>query len=637
MLSPLEQIAARLGITPAQLEAEAPPEPVQARFDAVNDGPELRRILALPRRTPPAECPEELEQLAITLTQKLARHADPYPCGRQYGKRNSGYMRPIQAGALRECWEFKGLLGPIRAGYGKTLVSYLLPSVLGSKRPLYVCPASLRPDVRTEFRQYHQHWFGPHPDHYRIVSYQSIGAKGAGTRYDVHGQKLREAKLDQWQPDLIVFDECQFLKSQKATVRKRVMRFLQDNPGVPVVMLSGTMTRTSLLDYAHLARASLPRVCPVPMKGAELEAWADALDEKETIGPRCQVGELRRFMNADELARCDDPFAFEEDRRSIARIAVRRRLIETPGVVATLDGPLGIPLELLPVYPSRPDPAVDEVISRIRLVKELPNGRPIVDALEMARHLRTLGLGLWKHWDPAPPDEWLRARREWADVVKHALQYLGHSRQLDSESDVKAAVKAGRLKDHGTLAEWEKWEPEYDPEKHVVAVWTSDEIVHTVADWLKGHAGIVWVQDIPVGERLSRELGIPYYGAEGLSSEGKYIMKHPHGKPMIASAAANRMGRNLQKGWHEGLLLTVPDEQLLARTHRDGQDADVVRFYLHVGCYEHARSYWKAVSKARYAQEMTGQAQRLVYADSTTIPDPDHLGMLRENTARWVR
>lgn len=623
-LSPAEQIAAQLkmrGLTLDDLRAEHPTEPtpdVSGRRLEVQNGPELRRILALPRRTPPAEAPVELQELAALLTTKLARSPKPYP----------GPLRPIQAAALREAWEVGGVFGPIRAGAGKTLLSYLLPVACGAQRPLYVCPAALREDVRREFKAFHSSWYGPHPDTYRIASYETLGGPASGVRLDERGQVLRKGKLDQWQPDLIVLDEAHKLKNAKAAVTRRVKRFIEAHPGVRVIAMSGTMTRKSIHDFAHIAKWALPRMCPVPTTHAELEAWADFLDEKEAFGPRCSVGALVQLgTTIEQRTMCGDD---EEAARVAARQAVRRRINETPGVVATLDGPLGIPLRVDHMEPPREVPEVEETFKTVRALWELPNHRPIVDGLEMSRHTTSMGLGFWTHWDPPPPDEWLRARREWCSYAREVITH--NRRGIDSEAQVKENVRKGLLKDYGALEAWEEWAPQYDPEQHAVAVWISDEVTEAVQAWLDGGArGIVWVAHIPLGQRLSQQLGIPYYAGGGLDSRGRFILDHPKGEPMIASAAANRTGRNLQRGWHEGLLLTAPDEQLLARTHRDGQEAERVVFTQYVGCAEHLASFWKAVRLAAYAEQTTGQAQRLVYAD-TAVPE-----WIARTGARWTR
>jgi hypothetical protein len=96
---------------------------------------------------------------------------------------------------------------------------------------------------------------------------------------------------------------------------------------------------------------------------------------------------------------------------------------------------------------------------------------------------------------------------------------------------------------------------------------------------------------------------------------GNFILNHEHGRPMIASAKANRLGRNLQHGWSDGLLLTVPDEQLLARMLRPGQRAESVRYTLVASCREHVSSFWRACRLARQTEQEFQQAMILCYAE----------------------
>ncbi|MEI6807023.1 MAG: helicase, partial [Myxococcaceae bacterium] len=83
-----------------------------------------------------------------------------------------------------------------------------------------------------------------------------------------------------------------------------------------------------------------------------------------------------------------------------------------------------------------------------------------------------------------------------------------------------------------------------------------------------------------------------------------------------ASIAAHSEGRNLQK-WHQNLVMSCPAngsvwEQLIGRTHREGQLADKVTFDIVVACNEQLRSLHRAVSDARYIQDTTGQPQKLI-------------------------
>lgn len=660
MLSPLEQIAMRRGITLEELRREAPPPPDTSTGgkgpDAVKLGPELARILALPRRPVPTapERAAEVADLARRLTEWLARHPDPYPVGRQHGKGNTGYLNAVQAAGLAEIGTYGGMFGPIRAGGGKTLLCALACPIVGAKRPLYVCPANLRKDVFREFTKYAQHWHTPRPEiledssvgegtwepgTIRILSYQALGVKGAGVLRDSKGVVLRKELLERLDPDLVLFDEAHFTANLKAAVTRRVRRWHNANLRVPFVDISGTMIRTSLLDYAHLVEWSMPRMCPLPRTDyyTERKSWADAIDERDTIGPRTDIGALVELCTPEEVAQIAAlrGVGDEDAVRGVVRGAVGRRILETPGCVATQDGPLGIPLTIDTIEPANPDPIVGEAMTRLRSLWELPNGRPIAMGLEMHNHARREGLGYWATWDPPPPDEWLVMRREWCSWQREVI--LHNRRGLDSEKQVKEAVASGLLRDGGLLAAWEAVEPQYDPEDHIVAEWLSDEVVVATDAWLSapGRLGaIVWVQDVEVGERLSRELKIPYFGQDGLSASKVFILDHTKGKPMIASVRANRTGRNLQHGWSDNLWLSPPEEQGLARTHRPGQMADSVRNTLYVGCREHVSSFWRACRHAKAAEQEFHQAMRLCYAE-IDVPALDDVEM-REGP-RWQR
>src|SRR4030042_934287 len=63
-------------------------------------------------------------------------------------------LRPVQAAALEELHDMRGLFGSIRVGGGKTLVSLLAPVVLGSVRPLLIIPAALRDKTKRHARNY---------------------------------------------------------------------------------------------------------------------------------------------------------------------------------------------------------------------------------------------------------------------------------------------------------------------------------------------------------------------------------------------------------------------------------------------------------------------------------------------------
>lgn len=321
---------------------------------------ELVRISKLPRRV---WAPERAEELARELTQVLRT-----PHGTME-------LRPIQAIALCEIGTVGGMLGPMTVGSGKTLVSLLAGEVLEATRPLLIVPAALVKKTEKDAAVLAQHW--RFPEFTRVRSYELLGR--------VQAAEL----LHKEAPDLIVFDEGHRVRNPKAAVTRRVRRFLAEHRGVRCVVLSGTMTKRSLFDYAHLARWSLPaNGCPLPKNYTDLEFWADALDERKEQICRAEPGALKIFCNEEEAREWD-----MGAQHSAARKAFRRRLIETEGVVASYETAVDASLTIQVVEPP-PSSVIDAAFKTLRTWETL-DGFPIADGLTMFRHARELALGFY--------------------------------------------------------------------------------------------------------------------------------------------------------------------------------------------------------------------------------------------------
>lgn len=578
--------------------------------EEVPDSAEFQRIIAVPRRAP-----REPDELAARLTQVLARHANPYP----------GTLNHVQAQSLYEAWLHNGLLAPVRVGGGKTLIGFLLPTVMGGKRPIVVAPAALERDYAREFVKLAQHWHGKPPP---FLSYERLSTKNSGARRDSRGEVYQDELLERLAPDLIIFDEVHKVRNHGAVCTKRVKRYLQNHPETRVAAMSGSLTRHSVKDFAHIALWTLRARCPVPVRFTDLEAWALATDELDALATRVGIGALAQLCTEREKARILEGAC----PHVVARGAVQRRLVETPGVVGTRDGPLAIALEIREQPPLTLDPRIDEAFESVRLRWELPTGMPMADALEVTRHAKTMGCGYFLDYQPRPPTEWLEARRGWAGYCRDVVRYSRTG--FDSEAMVKESVRAGQHRDGGLLERWEKVAPVYEPEAHAVVSWLSRESVETAAAWVEQHRGIVWTGNIALGVALENALRIPFYGAEGMTRDGKFILDHRPGYPMIASKQANGTGRNLQRGWSSNLFFTTPGEQVIGRTHRVGQEAEKVVCDLFVGCFEHLAAFEKELGRAHYAEQITGDAQRLVYATKTL---PSVAAVALRKGYRWAK
>jgi hypothetical protein len=508
---------------------------------------DLARILALPQRLAPPGGTERLSDLL-------------------------GPLRPVQAQALAEMWACGGLVCPVGVGEGKTLITFLLPTILRSERPLLLVPAKLREKTRLDYARYSEQWAVTMP---RVVSYEQLGQVKAATL------------LNETQPDLVMADEAHRLKNRGAACTRRMSRWMREHPTCPFVPLSGTLLSRSVRDCAHLFLWALRGRSPLPTTYAALEAWAAVTDcgEFETWEP----GELSVFGSTVEEIRTN----------------IRHRIVSTPGVVASLDDESCTASLRLTEWDHRiPDERRAE-INRLRSTWTTATGEELVNAPELWAHIRDLTQGFYYRWDPPAPRQWLNARREWKRFVRETLH---HSRRLDSEAHVAQAYP-----DAPQRTRWVAVRDSFRP--NTVPVWMDYTTIQEAVEWAHTHNGIVWCDKQATGNALEAH-GLPYYGAGGL--RGGRPIDTAKG-PLAASIAANSEGRNLQ-AWSEALVLSPPTtgarwEQMLGRLHRQGQMADEVRFTIHLAGGNNRESLEQAVADANYQEQILGKPQKLLKGD----------------------
>lgn len=540
---------------------------------------ELDRVLRIPRRTWSEADAQDLAQRLSALFRT--------PQGQMT-------LRPIQAIALTEIGLYGGGFFPIRVGGGKTLISLLAPRMVPTcRRPLLLLPAALRDKTRHEMAELRRHWVLP--PLLRIESYDMISRVNAAEF------------LSEYDPDMVICDEAHRLKNPKTAVTRRVARFMKERRGqIPFVVMSGTITKRSIKDFAHLTNWSLPRTNPCPEKHLPLEEWSCALD--------VNVSESRRLGPGALVAMCEPG--------ENVRDGFRRRLVETPGVVATQEGPLPIPLTIRAKIVKHP-PEIVNAFRQLRDTWTTPDDHPVADAPSIWRHARELTCGFYYRWDPRPPADWMGARSAWASACRDILS--NNRRNLDSELQVTMAVDHGHYPwAEGLLAEWREIAPSFEP--NTVPVWITDHTARMILDWAQ-EPGLIWVATRAMGEALART-GLDYYGQDATNAAGHHVMHHPPDRAAVVSMHSCRTGQNLQR-FHRNLLVDIPPngewwEQLLGRTHRDGQTQPVSADLL-FGCVEDVTAFWRSVADAGYAESITGQAQKLCYADTSEVIEPDEI------------
>jgi hypothetical protein len=535
---------------------------------AVQATSELRRILALPRRTWTPQAAEALaEELSLLLGDGTVR------------------LRPVQAIALVELGQCRGLFAPIRVGGGKTLVSFLAARMVGAERPLLLIPGSMVEDTEYKIREAREHWHVP--EFIRIMTYELLSQPQSGVQLDPDGRVLQWDALTRADPDLVVADEAHRLKDPGAAVTKRVRRFLKNKPSCVFAPMTGTPGE--LEDYAHLCGRALGPGAPVPHAMTQQQDWAAALKD-ESVG----LGALE-LLGGHDL--------------DSVRRAYQARLRSTLGVVCHDEPFRGVGLDIRPLPLDAPD-AVEETLCRLRDTWELPDGAPLCEALELHRAIRQLSLGFFLRWEPTPPKAWMAARKEWHSACHHIVQT--NRRGLDSPKPVIEAVDLGLYPDATEpLRVWREIRDTYEPT--TVIEWIHPFAAEACAAWL-GAPGICWTEHKDFARRISALSGAPYFAGQGLDDKGRFIASVKPG-PILASIKGNSTGRNLQHKWNRNLITSPPNnettEQLVGRTHREGQRKDVSVEWLRT-CDEHEQWYGRALEGARYIEATLGLQQKLV-------------------------
>lgn len=578
MSSLLDQVLALDGRTREDLAKQAGPLARVVRAEGIEHTPELDRVLALDRR------PESTDELVRLLSAALRLDPNSDVCPvcrgtdetcRTCGGTGRIELRPRQAEALREAFELRGLFAPMRVGSGKTLVTLLLPTLLGSQRPVLMIPASLR-DEKTprDFAALRKAWRVRLPV---LVSYQEMG------RPD------REHRLAELAPDLLILDEVgDKARNWESAVTRRIHRYIEATH-VPVACLSGTMITDALLDYHHMAVWALRDRAPVPVVRAEAERWSKALDR--------DVGAVRRVAPG---ALASIPGGFHGWLRG------SRGVVPTPG--SDCDASIEI---------STWSPTLSEQLQAIIARTEESGVRPdgeILDEWELPDCLCQLSLGFFYVWDPLPPDWWLYPRRGWRAYARAVLDE--HLPGFDSESQIVRALDqdVGPMPPAAgggwqLLEAWRGVRDKFTP--NPVPRWIDPGPLEQAAERTRADRSIAWVRYRAAGGRLE-DLGVPYYGG-GTDPESA----RP-GSPVALSIAAHSTGRNLQ-AWASSLVLTPIAnasgwEQLIGRTHRAGQRADVVRVSIIAAIEYQGAVLGRVMTEARAISRASGFSQKLVDA-----------------------
>lgn len=513
-------------------------------------------------------------------------------------------LRPIQAQMLAEAKRAGGLVAMVACGEGKTLTSLLLPSVLEAERPLILLPASMRAQYESDRIFY--------SEHFNLVPMPCMSYEGLSSPAQVD-------KLNELAPDLIICDEAHHLKNLKSARVKRLETYLLSS-GARFCALSGTLVSRSLREYAHLCNWALGCWSPLPRENHLIHIWAKVIEDGD-------ASRKERALYAPTTKRFDDD----------PEKALHMRLRSSRGVVITKSQDVGASLLLetkrfrLPVS-LRTSLAVlldsQDVVSATHEQLNAETLQAVMSSSDLwtpqdsvySRAWPQLLMGfvyIWEWGNRTPDTEWIEARRGWSSAVTWALDRY----PIDSEALLKRAIQRQEVNHPRVTRAWDAWYAVKDREPPTTrAVWVDDTWICDIVSWAQAQNDppLIWCGLQAVADKIAEQTGYAVYGGGDEASKKLDANKHT-AHPAVISISSHGTGKNLQS-WGNQIVahpLAHPArwEQMLARTHRAGQQRDEVRCVV----YRHSlfgRALNRAKESARYVYETTGQNQRLLFCSN---------------------
>lgn len=629
----------------------------------IKPSPDLSRVLALPRRKQVELGSPRALALTRMMTDRFAiQRTTPCRCRlprEQGGITENGTdciltLNLVQCWALYEIGVVQGLLGPIGVGHGKTILDILaVLSLMPPDHPeprryeaVLLVPPGLVGQLMNEYLLVAEHFRVPS----LAVHGRDVGWDAGADRPILHVlpySRLQRPEatvlLKKIRPAAIIADEVHSLRNRDAVRTHRVLSYFNEFRDTRFCGWTGSITDSSIADYAHLSALALRYNSPLPIDKEVVKEWASALDPKSDWP--ADPGALLEGLVATG---CMEPGEHIHK-------GFHRRLIETEGVVATKSAAIAAELRVTQRAAPPMPPHLDEMLNTLRETKTRPDGEVLLEPLDVARCARELAAGFYYRFifpdatdedleDGGLVDQWFEARKLFRWELREMLTPERRREHMDSpflctlaamryHGDISAGVHeieevdedSGELVvrrvDTSHLPQWpSKYWPAWRDIKDKVkvkteAVWVDEFLARDAARWAHENRGIVWYDKTAFGVKVAELSGLPMHGGGPDAEEN--ILKERGDRSIIASIKSHGTGRNgLQKIFCTQLVANPPSsatawEQLLGRLHRIGQAQPIVfaEFYCHTD--EMRASYGQACERARYIQNTIGAQQKL--------------------------
>jgi hypothetical protein len=180
-------------------------------------------------------------------------------------------------------------------------------------------------------------------------------------------------------------------------------------------------------------------------------------------------------------------------------------------------------------------------------------------------------------------------------------------------------------------------------------VWIDEFLARDAARWATESPGVVWYGHEAFGRKVSELAGLPLYASgdeeplrlnptpamrerraafiqagawDGGDIADNWLKCEDGSRSIVASQKAHGTGKNMQ-AWRKALISNPPVkgyEQLLARLHRQGQEAASVDVFVYRHTIEVREAFEKARGNAQFVFETTGRNERLLFAEYSFDP-----------------
>lgn len=497
---------------------------------------------------------------------------------------------------------------------------------------------------------------------------------------DHHDPPANKPAIDGIRPDLLILDEAHNVKNPKAARTQRLRRYMSSYQP-RLVALSGTITSKSINDYHHLITQALRHLSPLPLNEALANNWSYVLDPEKPgadfgrSGSASKTGPLSPLVKWAKKRFPDDEIP---DGIPGFRKAYRLRLTSTPGVVATGDYEIGVSLtienESVPKFKQDPKwPDLDKMMKQVEDEWRTPSGDEIEHGFHKWRYLYELTTGFYyklrwpaieeltrKGLSEGEAKEYLalalehhEAKQEFSRALRKWIEYQGRP-GLDTPLLVESSMAqhGDRAVGKALYSLWKaKKDLEFDgmPERISEPVRICDYKIAHAVKWAekllhktRGHEGaIIWAHHDDPGRWLADALkaaGLPYLWcpSESVRKGSNAAILDPKNadKIVVASMGGHGTGKNLQHFQHQ-FFLQFPRqadllEQVLGRTHRNGQQADeLCPATCNTTDFDH-QNMWACLIDALYIHQTTGARQKAIYSSYNPLPRRFPADFLRE-------